>query len=172
MSCKSLLPILVLVGGCSGFSATRPYDSPVSGPRAKLTITKTVELAGVPPNPGGASFLLDVLEPDDKCRFEYRGSVLLDPKVDPKAGSLTMVLPAGRAYFRVFIRNPSIIENVSFLLEADHEYSIDYKYLGSGGYRKSLYEIDFVKRVGAERWVPVDVDHWSICRREKGIADN
>lgn len=164
-----IVTLAVVLAGCAGFAATRPYDRVVTGAGARVTITKTVRLAEVAPNPGFARFLLDVIEPDARCQFTYAGSIDLDPKEEPQAGSRTIVMPAGRAYFRVFIENPSIIENVSFVLEKDQEYSIDYAYLGPGGYDKVKYELRYVKRQPTGEWVPVDVDFWSVCRREKGL---
>jgi hypothetical protein len=166
----ALIPIALLLYGCGVFHATRPYDSAIVGTRAKLTIAKSVLIAGVPDNPGGARFLLDVLVPDDKCTFEYKGSILLDPEQDPKARSRTIELPAGRAYFRVFISNPSIIKNVSFLLEENQEYMILYTYLGREG-DNFKYQLSYVK-TGASKPTPVDVDHWSICKREKGLPSD
>lgn len=165
----AFLLVAGLLIGCAGFSATRPYERVVTGPSAKLTITKTVRLADVAPNPGGARFLLDILEPDSQCKFTYVGSVDLDPKDDPKAGSLTTVLPAGRAYFRVFIEHPSVIENVSFVLAEGREYSIEYVYLGPGGYDKLRYELNYLMKDASGQWTPVDADFWAVCRREKGL---
>jgi hypothetical protein len=77
---------------------------------------------------------------------------------------------AGRPrLLRVFIRNPSIIENVSFVLEANQDYSIDYVYLGPADGDKVKYLLNFVHKTGPGSWKPVDVDHWTICRREKGL---
>jgi hypothetical protein len=162
--------IFLLLGGCGVFHAFKPYELPSTGPRAKVAITKNV--ADIPGSPGGAYFLLDIIEPDDKCNFDYKGSIVLDPEQDPNAGSRTIVMPAGRAYFRVFIKHPSIIKNVSFVLEENQEYSIDYKYLGHEGYDKIRYELNFVKKEGENRLRHVDVDHWSVCKREKGIVSN
>jgi len=117
----------------------------------------------------GARFLVYIFKPDDKCKFEYQGTVVLDGK----ARTQTIVMPAGRAFFRVYITGGvSISEDAFFLHEENQEYSIVYQYLGSAGNMQITYKLAYLKNEGANRWRSVDVDHWSICKREKGVASN
>jgi len=149
---------LVVLSGCSAFE---PYESVVGEPRATVKVQT---------NAGKLDLL--VFEPDEHCKLTFSGRV--KAKADEPA--TTFYVPPGRAYFRL---SPDLayttigLEDVSFNVEADQQYLIEFKKLGTDfkWYGSKLqYEYGYLNTSG-EFPVPVTVDHFSVCEREMGLVN-
>jgi hypothetical protein len=167
---NTMIPFVLLLSGCV---AIKPYESVDTGPRAKVTINKISSTSASIPERSDTSAEMDVVifEPDEHCKFQYRGGV----KLKRGERTRTIFVPAGRRYFRVHVTQvigymSPPIEDVSFVLHDNQEYLIEFqRKVGSKG--EALYEIKYLHTSGTPAKL-VDVDHFSICKREKGIASN
>lgn len=155
----ALILIVLLLDGCGAF---KPYESVQSGPRAKVTMAKN--------NPA-AKFDIVIFEPDDSCKLQFMGRVMLEKEELAR----TIFMPAKRAYFRVSGQQLGYhapnLQDVSFLLEENQEYSIEFEWKGStttllGGV-KGQFEIKYLQISVGSQPRPVEVDHFSVCKREK-----
>jgi hypothetical protein len=167
---RTIILIIPLLGGCV---AIKPYESVDTGPRAKVTITKISSMSASIPEEKHTSAQMDVVifEPDEHCKFQYRGGV----KLERGERTRTIFVPAGRRYFRVHVTQlmgymSPPIQDVSFVLDDNQEYLIEYQGKDRKG-SEMLYEIKYLQTLGT-RAKSVEVDQFSICKREKGIASN
>ena len=145
--------------------AFKPYESVQSGPRAKVTIKK---------NTSSSKFDVVIFDPDDKCDFRFMGRVMLEDGENTR----TIYMPAKRSYFRVSAKQPGYhsigLRDVSFLLEDQQEYSIEFEWKGSKSSwagTKGLFDIKYLKHRNDNQSQAVEVDHFSICERENNISD-
>jgi hypothetical protein len=92
----------------------------------------------------------------------------------------TIYLPAKRSYFRVSGKQLGFhapgIQDASFQLQDGHQYSIEFVWKGSTttflGGTKGHSEIRYLEHSGSDQQKPVEVDHFSVCKREKADTSN
>lgn len=162
MNRLAVMLIALLLGGCGVY---KPYESVQSGPRAKVTIMKN--------NPA-AKLDVVIFEPDDNCKFQFMGRVMLEKEELAR----TIFMPAKRSYFRVSGQQLGYhapnLQDVSFLLEENQAYSIEFEWKGSTttllGVTKGQFEIKYLQISSGNEPRPVEVDHFSVCKREKPVT--
>lgn len=160
---KAVLMLTVLL--LSGCGIYKPYESVQSGPRAKVTIMKN--------NPA-AKLDVVIFEPDDNCKLQFMGRVMLEKEELAR----TIFMPAKRAYFRVSGQQLGYhapnLQDVSFLLEENQAYSIEFEWKGATtnwlGVTKGQFEMKYLQVSVGSQPKTVEVDHFSVCTREKPVT--
>lgn len=158
-----LVVLAWLLVGCGAF---KPYESVQTGPRVKVTISK---------NTNSAKLGVVIFEPDNTCDFTFMGRVDLKGEENTR----TIYMPARRAYFRVSAKQAGYhsigLRDVSFVLEDNQEYSIEFEWKGAESSwtgTKGLFDIKYLQHKSGDPSKPVEADHFSICEREHGLPSD